>query len=120
MPAEIRVRIFARDRELRAWLTDELALLSPRLEVDAIDDLDALAEGAPDLWIVGVEALTDAESAQLRTILERRRAPVIAVGTCEALPRDAFASVLDAKLTSLELKRAVRDCIARPAAAHRG
>lgn len=120
MPAEIRVRICARDAELREWLADELALLSPTIDVQTADGLDDLAAAPAELLIVGVDALSDSESEQLRTILERQRGPVIAIGTPSSVLRpEVFTYVLDARLTSKQLKRAVRDCIARPAAAAR-
>lgn len=123
MTAELRVRVYATDGELRTWLADELALMSPTIEVQTLDDLRQLAPGTEDLVIAGIDLLSPTEGERLREFVERRIAPVIAIGTpTPALRSVAFAYVLDATLTSKQLKRAVRDCLARPApaaAAHR-
>lgn len=110
MRAEICVRVFAHDRELRSWLVDELALLSSLLEVRTVDALDA----APmDLLIVDVDGLAGGELDRLRELAATTR--VIAIGaSTAALHATNFAAVLDARLTSKQLKRAVRDALAAP------
>lgn len=113
MPVEVRIHVFARDRDLTTWLTDELALLSPTIEVKMLSTLKTLATDPAELWIVELEALSAADDAQLRDLVEQRNAPVIAIGTPSPPLADApFACVLDAKLTSKQLKRAVRDVLA--------
>ena len=116
MPAEVRVRVFARDRELRSWLVDELALISPTIEVHTSETIDAIASGIAELWIVGVDALTTPDEACLHELVAKRAAAVIAIGSLSPrLAHAPFACVLDAKLTSRQLKRAVRDALTTPA-----
>ncbi|HEX5061873.1 MAG TPA: hypothetical protein VFV99_21040 [Kofleriaceae bacterium] len=110
MPTEVIIRVFAHDHDLRGWLVDELALMSPTIEVQTTAILDA---GAAQLLIVGLDALLPAELATLGALLERRGVPVIGIGTAPPLAT-AFVCVLDAKLTSKQLKRAVRDALAAP------
>jgi hypothetical protein len=106
MQPEVSVRVYTQDGELRAWLVDELALMSPMLEVKSIESLDA---SAAHLLIVSTDALAVADVERLRTIA----IPVIAIGAVgPQLAAIPFASVLDAKLTSRQLKRAVRDSLA--------
>jgi hypothetical protein len=110
MQPEVRVRVFAHDQELRSWLVDELALLSPTIEVQTVDALDTGA----NLFIVGLDALTIADAERLRELAPAT--PVIAIGLPSSqLAATPFACVLDTKLTSRELKRAVRDTLANPA-----
>lgn len=115
MPAEVHIRLYATDGELRAWLADELALMSPTIEVQAVDrvqDLDAVPAA---LWIVGVEATTLADAQRLDELVARRSGPVIAIGApLQPLRAEAFTCVLDETLTSKQLKRAVRDALATP------
>lgn len=99
------------------WLTDELALFSPSVEVHTLDALQALDAAPADLLIVGIDALTLAEAERVREIVARRAAPVIAIGTpTSALAAVSFASVLDATLTNKQLKRAVRESLEQPSA----
>ena len=108
MKTEVRVRIYARDRELRAWLVDELALMSSSIAAQADDVLDAT--GA-QLVIVGADALTLAELEYLRALT----IPVIAIGApANAHASMSFAYLLDARLTSRQLKRAVREVLGSP------
>jgi hypothetical protein len=111
MPPEVRVRVFAQDRELRSWLLDELALISPTVEIQTSDTLHALDIQA-ELWIVGVELLTVADAAYLCELVDHRTAPVIAIGPLTSqLAAARFVCVLDASLTSKQLKRAVRESL---------
>jgi hypothetical protein len=118
----VRVRLFARDGELRVWLTDELALMSPHVELDVVESVHALDAAAAELWIVGLDALTLAEDERLAELAARRTTPIIAVGTpTSAHERVGFAYRLDAEPTSKQLKRVVRELIAQlasPAGAH--
>lgn len=111
MPPEVRVRVFAHDRELRSWLLDELALLSPTIEIQTSDTLHSL-DNQVELWIVGLELLTVADATHLCELVDRRAAPVIAIGSVTSqLASAPFVCVLDAKLTSKQLKRAVRESL---------
>jgi hypothetical protein len=104
MEAMPTVCVFTRDEELRGWLVDELLLMTwlGVVEIDLVASLDGVA-GA-DLAIVGLDALTRDELAQLHG-----RTRMIAIGTP---PADLSpARVLDARLTSKELKRAIRDAL---------
>jgi hypothetical protein len=115
MPAEVQIRLYATDGELRAWLADELALMSPTIEVRAVDHVEQLDAVPAALWIVGVEALTLADSELVAELVARRSGPVIAIGApTSPLRAAAFACVLDARLTSKQLKRAVREALATP------
>lgn len=107
MQAEVCVRVFSHDQELRTWLVDELALLSPTLDIKTIDALDS---SAPHLLIVGLDALTLADAHRLRELAATTS--VIAIGSpTSQLAAAPFACVLDTKLTSKELKRAVRETL---------
>jgi hypothetical protein len=108
MKLEVRVVIYTQDRELRAWLVDELALISPTIEARTVDALDA---SAAQLLIVGIDTLTLAEIDRLRALT----IPIIAIGAAtRQLASLPFACVLDARLTSKQLKYAVRDTLATP------
>lgn len=110
MAAEHRVGVFARDPELRTWLVDELALLSPALAIHSLDALDA---PSLHLLIVDLDALTLADEARLCELAPRT--PVIAIGApTSQLAATPFCCVLDAELTSKQLKRAVRDSLSSP------
>ena len=117
MSAAVRVRVYAPDSELRTWLADELALLSPAVDVLAVETVQALDAGA-ELVIVGLDALTLADGQWVAELVMRRSPPVIAIGTpLGALSSVAFAHVLDAAFTSKQLKRAVRETLALAASA---
>jgi hypothetical protein len=116
MPVEmtVRVRLYARDGELRSWLEDELALMSPAVQLDVVDSVQALADAAAELWIVGLDALTLAEDERLAEVAAPRTTPIIAIGTpTSAQQRLAFAYRLDTEPTSKQLKRAMRELIAQ-------
>ena len=116
MPPDARVCLYAPDAELRAWLADELALL-PSIEVHALDAVQALETAPAELLIVSIDALTLADSERVREIVALRTTPVIAIGTpTSSLATVGFTSVLDATLTSKQLKRAVRESLAQPLA----
>ena len=106
MQTEVRIRVLSHDHELRAWLVDELALISPTIEVQTVDTLDTTGT---QLLIVGLDTLDADDVARLRELT----IPVIAIGT-PIVGLAPVACVLDAKLTSKQLKRAVRDLLAQP------
>jgi hypothetical protein len=117
MAPEIPVCIFAHDAELRAWLADELALMSPTIAVQIAEAVDDLAAGPAALCLLGTEALTAAEVERVCALVadsvSRVPFPVIAIGALPTpLVAATFACVLDAKLTSKQLERAVRDALA--------
>jgi len=112
MQAEVTIRVFAYDHELRAWLVDELALMSSTIAVQTTTVLDG---GTANLLIVGLDSLQPVDVARLGGLLARRAVPVIGIGApADSLLAAAFVSLLDAKLTSRQLKRAVRDSLAAP------
>ena len=119
MQPEIRINVYALDTELRAWVADELVLMSPTVAVQAAASIAALDEGGQaQLYIVGVDALSLADAQHLRELLDRRRAPVIAIGAPgSALAGASFAAVLDGAVTSKQFKRAVREVLGAGAAA---
>jgi len=112
---QIRVHVFARDSDLRDWLLDELALMSPfgSIEARAVDTLEHAAQ--PALLLVGLDQMTRADVEQLRELICRHLL-VVGIGSPQRLhvPLD-LQVVLDTKLTSKQLKRAVRDLAARGA-----
>ena len=110
MQTEVRIRVLTTDRELRAWLVDELALMSPTIEVQTTETLDG---AGASLLIVGLDALAAADLERLRELT----VPVIAIGVPNAQLAGSSVCVLDPKLTSKQLKGAVRDCLATPLAA---
>jgi hypothetical protein len=111
MQAEVCVRVFAHDQELRSWLVDELALLSPTLDVKTVDALD---DAPAQLLIVGLDALSLADAERLCELAPAT--PVIAIGSPSSrLATTPFVCVLDTELTSKQLKRAVRETLANPA-----
>ena len=80
-----------------------------------ISTLQTLAAEPAALWIVGLEALSIGDADELRELVVQRSAPVIAIGAPSPPLADApFACVLEANLTSKQLKRAVRDVLASP------
>lgn len=108
-----RVCLYVRDSELRTWLVDELALLSPSMEVLAVDRVQAL-DAASELAIIELDALSLADVDFVAELIGRRATAVIAIGTpTGVLGAAAFAHVLAAELTSKQLKRAVRETLAR-------
>jgi hypothetical protein len=107
MLTEVRIRVITSDRDLRAWVVDELALMSPTIEVQTADTLDA---ADADLLIVGLDALPAAAAERLREL----SIPVIGIGAPPSVLAGSSVCVLDAKLTSKQLKRAVRDSLALP------
>ena len=110
MQTEVCVRVFARDHDLRTWLVDELALLSPTLDVKTVDALD---DAQAHLLIVGLDALSLADAERLSELAPAT--PVIAIGSpTSRLAATPFVCVLDTELTSKQLKRAVRDTLANP------
>jgi hypothetical protein len=112
MQPEVRVRVFAHDRELRAWLVDELVLISPTIDVQTIDTLD---DSEAQLLVVELDMLTAAETERLRELADAMS--VIAIGVPPAhLAGARFACVLADPLTSKQLKRAVRETLATPRA----
>jgi hypothetical protein len=115
IPSGTRIQVFARDADLRAWLLDELALLSPAsaVEVRALDTLEQTA--ATDVLIVDIDHLNEGDIELLRSAILRHTS-VIAIGSPHALSvRLDFTCVLDTRLTSKQLKRAVRDVVTRGA-----
>lgn len=107
MQTEVSVRVFTHDQELRAWLVDELALISPTLDVQTVDALDG---ASPHLLIVGLDALSLADAQRVHELAATTS--VIAIGSpTTELAAAPFACVLDTKLTNRDLKRAVRDLL---------
>ena len=101
------IHVFAHDRELRAWLVDELALISPvgSIEVVVIDSLDQV--DACSVLIAGIDRLSANDVDRLRELIAMH-VIVIGVGSPQSIELE-FRCVLDTKLTSRQLKRAMRD-----------
>lgn len=103
---QIRVSVYAMDLELRAWLVDELELMTwiGTLQLDTVPALEAIAPDR-DLVIVGLDRLPPDQLAVLRARVWG--APTIAIGSP---PADlAFDRVLPVNVTSRELKQAIRE-----------
>ena len=111
MQIEVRIQVLTTDRELRAWLVDELALISPTIEVRTTETLDG---AGADLLIVGLDGLPAADIERMRELT----IPVIAIGATSAQLASSVC-LLDPTLTSKQLNRAVRDSLATPLAAAR-
>ena len=106
----IRICIVAADDELRSWIVDELRLMS-WMTAPAVDAHASLADLQPDgatIVIVGLDRLATGELDRLRA--RTWTAPVIGVGDGGADLR--LARVLGARLTSRELKLAIRELLA--------
>jgi hypothetical protein len=115
IPAGTRIQVFTRDSDLRTWLLDELALMSPgsSVEVRALDSLEQ--SSATDLLIVDIDHLNEGDVEQLREAILKHTS-IIAVGSPHRLPVPLdFTCLLESKLTSKQLKRAVRDVVTRGA-----
>jgi hypothetical protein len=109
VPEPLRICVCAAEPELRAWLLEELSLMT----WPGALQLTTLARYAPadaDLVIVGLEQLDAGELAQLR---ERRSITplLLAIGT---LPHGVWADrLLDPRTNSRELKQAIRELLVR-------
>jgi hypothetical protein len=107
-----RIGLCVADDELRAWLADELALMtwigSLRIEpTESLPTWDGLS-----LVIAEVDALSAEQLEVLRC--SGTRTHVIAIATSPTPPGIAFAGVLNATLTSRQLRSAVRGCLMAP------
>lgn len=109
-PASIRICVCGPDDELRGWIVEELQLMTwvGGLEVDSISGVseDALRPDAYDVVIAGIDGISPADAERLA-----RRSwttPLIAVGT----PAVGANRTLSSKLTSRDLKSAVRELLA--------
>jgi hypothetical protein len=112
-PEPIRVAVFAPDDELRGWLVEELSLMTwmGALQLDTLTamTLDAIEPDALDLLIVDLDRMSPAD---VQTIATRSwTAPVIAIGTVRDPREYRFDQVLGSRLTSRELKQAIRKTV---------
>jgi hypothetical protein len=98
---QIRVSVYALDPELRAWLLDELQLMTG---IEAAPTVDAIAPDS-DLVIVGLDRLPPDQLSALRAQSVR----VIAIGV--APDGVAFDRVLPVHVTSRQLGEAVRELL---------
>jgi hypothetical protein len=99
LPEAIRVCVLAPDPELRAWLVDELSLMTwiGALQLEIVPDAESIGSER-DLVILGLDAIVAARSWS---------APTISIGRCpEHL---TVERVLPANATSRELKQAIRE-----------
>ena len=112
-PEPVRVAVFAPDDELRGWLLEELSLMTWMgvLQLDAVTsmtnptvDLDGL-----DLLIVEIDRLSAADAQAIAT--RTWNAPVIAIGTPREQRAEPYEHVLSSRLTSRELKQAIRKAV---------
>jgi hypothetical protein len=112
-PEPVRVAVFAPDDELRAWLVEELTLMAWKGALDLVTltavTADALKTASLDLLIVDLDrmSLADVDVIATRT----STAPVIGIGTLRDHRVDRFEQVLGPRLTSRELKRAIRTIV---------
>jgi hypothetical protein len=100
------------DEDLRAWIVEELRLMTWIGEVE-LGAVAALAEAPPqlELLIIGSDGLSPGD---LDRIASRRRAtPIVAVGATTIAADRMFGP----KLTSRELKQAIRELVFTPHAA---
>jgi hypothetical protein len=102
----IRVCVCGQDEDLRAWIIEELRLMTWIGEVE-LTSAASLAEAPPqlELLILGSDGLTTSE---LERVAQRRRStPVISVGSSPIGADRSFGP----KLTSRELKQAIRELV---------
>lgn len=107
------IGVLAPNDDLRAWLLDELALMTSvgAFEVTAAANAEQLPLDSLSLLIVALPRMDAEDLDALRALRSRcGNTPVIAVG---ASPRDMqigeLTRVLGLDLTSRELKRAIRE-----------
>ena len=106
MGDRIRVCVCGQDEDLRAWIVEELRLMTwiGEVELTAAPTL-VEAPAQLDLVILGSDGLT---TADLERVAQRRRTtPVIAVGSTHISADRSFGP----KLTSRELKQAIRELL---------
>lgn len=98
--------VCASDGELRAWLVDELSLMTwiGQLDLEVVTTVGDVG-GERDLVIIGLDRMPPDQVAALDA--RTWRAPTIAIGT--AAPGLRLERVLPANTTSRELKQAIRD-----------
>lgn len=103
----IRVCVCGSDEELRGWLIEELQLMTWIGELEVVS-LRTLADAPPRLELIIIESdgLTAGDLDRLASV----HAPVIAVGTAQVRADRMFGP----KLTSRELKVAIRELVFAP------
>lgn len=109
----IRICVCAADDDLRTWVIDELSLISwiGRLQIEAVASLgdDVLRPHERDIVIVELDRLDARQHELLRA--RAWSTPTIAIGR---IPDGATVDrVLGARVTSRELKQAVRELLMR-------
>lgn len=112
-PEQVRVAVFAPDDELRGWLVEELSLMTwmgaLQLDTLAAVTMDAIDPDALDLLIIDLDRMS---AAEVQSIAKRSwTAPVIAIGTLRDRREYQFDHVLGPRLTSRELKQAIRQAV---------
>jgi hypothetical protein len=105
----IRVCVCGTDEDLRAWIVEELRLMTWIGEVE-LSSVASLAD-APvqlELVILGSDGLTQSDLERIAA--RRRTTPVIAVGNTVVAAERTFGP----RLTSRELKQAIRELVFVP------
>ncbi len=107
----MRICVAIAEDDLRAWVLEELQLLSwsVRPVIEVVADLAALHPEGMSVLVVDTDRRTAAELERLHA--RTSSAPIIAIGTSPNLP---FEHVLGPGLTSRELARALRATLANP------
>jgi hypothetical protein len=103
----VRICLWIAEEDLRTWVMEELLLVtwtSPPSLVVAADP--AAVDRDASLLVLGVDRLSPSDLDLVRSW----SVPVIAIGADPGIPR---AHVLGPKLTSRELKRALRAALTR-------
>jgi hypothetical protein len=110
-PERIRVGLFAPDDELRAWLVEELTLMTwmGALQLATLPNVASLDPDTLDLLIVDLDRLSAADVQSIAT--RTWAAPVIAIGTPHDRREYKFDYVLGTGLTNRELKQAIRTVV---------
>ena len=105
----IRVCVCGADEDLRAWIVEELRLMTWVGEVE-LTSVASLADAPAqlELVILGSDGLTQADLE--RVSVRRRTTPVIAVGNTVIAAERTFGP----RLTSRELKQAIRELVFTP------
>lgn len=108
VPESIRVCVCGPDEELRAWIVEELALMTWLGSVQLESSASLLDE--PQAFQLVIAGLDGASQEEVDRLAARDwTTPLIAIGS---RPVPAHR-VLGTRLTSRELKQAIRDLITR-------
>ena len=104
-----RIALWIAEEDLRTWVMEELLLITwvSQPVIVTVADVSLVDPDLTSLLVVGVDRLAPRDLELVR----RWTVPVIAIGADAGIPR---AQVLGPKLTSRELKQALRATLQTP------